>query len=121
MRNAQVLRKEKVLGVIKKNKSYDYYELTFTDKNECYGWIDFDKSEVFAIDNSQKRLKINSHQQQLDLIAENKSKSDKKYSFETKKIVFGKNFDSEMDLFQIPHYSWGVYVSERLKNKFQNV
>jgi hypothetical protein len=23
-------------------------------------------------------------------------------------------------LFKIPHYSWGIYVSERLKNKLEN-
>ena len=121
LRNAKVLRKEKVLGFLKKYKSYDYYELTFPDENstDCYEWIDFENSEIFAIDNSQKQIKITSHQQGLDMIIENKSSSEVSYSFETKKVVFGKNFDSEIDLFKIPHYSWGIYISERLKNKLE--
>jgi hypothetical protein len=122
LRNAKVLRKEKMLGFLKKSKSYEYFELSFPDKNasECYSWIDFEKSKIFATDNAEIKLKIKSHQHKLDLITENKSDSDKKYSFEVKKVVFGKNFDSEIDLFKIPHYSWGIYVSERFKNKLEN-
>jgi hypothetical protein len=121
LRNAKVLRKEKILGFFKKSKSYDYFELTFSDKNtsECYNWIDFEKSEIVATDNTESEFKIKSHQHKLDLIAENKSDSDKKYSFDAKKVVFGKNFDSEIDLFKIPHYSWGIYVSKRFKKKLE--
>jgi hypothetical protein len=119
---AKVLRKEKLFGFLKKNKSYEYYQLVFPDQNatECYNWIDFEKSEIFAIDNNGEKFKISSHQHKLDLISENKSDSNKSYSFETKIVVFGKNFDSEIDLFKIPFYSWGVYVSERFKNKLEN-
>src|SRR5690606_29612722 len=119
---AKVLRKEKLFGLFKKNKSYEYFDLTFPDENaiECYNWIDFEKSEIFATNENEERFKITSHQHELDLISENKSDSGKTYSFETKKVVFGKKFDSEIDLFKIPHYSWGIYVSERLKNKLEN-
>ncbi|MFD0862537.1 hypothetical protein ACFQ1M_09995 [Sungkyunkwania multivorans] len=122
LRKAKMLRKEKLFGILKKNKSYDYFDLTFPDKyvDECYNWIDFEKSEIFASDETGNVIKILSHQQELELIAENKSDSQKKYSFETKKVVFGKNFDYDFDLFKIPHYSWGIYVSERLKNKLES-
>jgi hypothetical protein len=122
LHNAKVLRKEKMFGFLKKYKSYDFYELAFPAEcaEECYQWIDFKKSEVFAISNLQEKLKINSHQEKLDFIATNKLGSSQSYSFETVKIVFGKNFNSEIDLFKIPHYSWGVYVSDRLKSKLEN-
>jgi len=121
LRKAKVLRKEKVLGFFKKYKSYNYYELSFPDEKamNCYEWIDFKKSEIFAIDSFQKQIKITSHQQELDMIIENKSSSEITYSFKTKKVVFGKKFDSEIDLFKIPHYSWGTYISKRLKNKLE--
>lgn len=121
LRKAKVLRKEKLFGIFKKNKSYDYFDVTFPDKyaDECYNWIDFEKSEIFATDETGNIIKILSHQQKLELIAENKSESQKQYSFETKKVVFGKDFDYIFDLFKIPHYSWGIYVSERLKNKLE--
>ena len=122
LNEAKVLRKEKSFGFLKKNKSYKYFQLIFPDQNatECYNWIDFEESEIFATDNNGEKLKVTSHQHKLDLISENKSDSDKRYSFETKKVVFGKNFDSNIDLFKIPFYSLGVYVSERLKNKLEN-
>ena len=119
---AKVLRKEKLFGFLKKNKSYEYFQLTFPDEyaDACYNWIDFEKSEIFATDENGETTKITSHKQELKLIAENKSESERRYSFETKKVVFGKNFDYEIDFFKIPYYSWGTYVSERLKNKLEN-
>tara|TARA_B110000902_G_C14037546_1_gene486486 strand:- start:57 stop:725 length:669 start_codon:yes stop_codon:yes gene_type:complete len=121
IRKARVIRKEKNFGLFKTQKSYNYYELFFPDlgAEKCYEWIDFNKSEVYAIDKSERKLKIESHQQKLNLIKENKSSSTNKYTFESIKIVFGKNFDSEIDFFKIPLYSWGEYVSERLKDKLQ--
>ncbi|WP_111127028.1 hypothetical protein [Mesonia sp. K7] len=121
LRKAKVLRKEKLFGILKKNKSYDYFDLTFPDKyaNECYNWIDFEKSEIFATDSNGEKFKIKSHQHKLDLISENKSDSKTNYSFETKKVFFGKNFDFEIDFFKIPLYSSGEYVSERFKNKME--
>ncbi|SFN60861.1 hypothetical protein SAMN05421741_10815 [Paenimyroides ummariense] len=119
---AKVLRKEKVMGFIRKYKSYDFYELDLLDEKaeECYEWIDFEKSEVFAVESSQKKIKIRSHQETLDLIEINKSNPEKSYSFETLKIVFNKNFNSKIDLFKIPYYSWGIYVSEALKSKLES-
>ena len=122
LRKAKVLRKERTFGFLKKNKAYDYFDLTFPDKyaDECYNWIDFEKSKIFATDETGSISKILSHQQELELIEENKSDSQKKYSFETKKVVFGKDFDYDFDLFKIPLYSWGIFVSERLKIKLEN-
>src|SRR5690606_2569052 len=119
---AKVLRKEKLFGFLKKYQSYEYFQLIFPDQNatECYDWIDFKESEIFATDNNGKELKVTSHQNSLDLISENTSDSDNRFTFQTKKVVFGKNFDSEIDLFKIPFYSWGVYVSQRLKNKLED-
>lgn len=117
-----VLRKEKLFGIFKKNKSYEYYHLNFSEEYtiQCYDWIDFEKSEIYAINNKNKeRIKILSHQQKLELITENKSNSDQSFSFEVKKVVFGKNFDFEIDFFKIPLYSSGEYVSERFKNKMK--
>lgn len=118
LKPAKVLRKEKTLWFFKKYKSYSYYQMSFSDDKmeEYYNWIDFTKSDIVAIDNSEKKFKIHSHENTLELIYENKSNSEINYSFETKKVVFGKNFDTEIDLFKIPFYSWGIYVSERLKN-----
>lgn len=57
---AKVLRKEKVIGFIRKYKSYDFYELDFLNEKveECYEWIDFEKSEVFAVESSKEKLKL---------------------------------------------------------------
>ncbi|RRO11750.1 hypothetical protein EIG84_12955 [Flavobacteriaceae bacterium 14752] len=122
LRKAKVLRKEKLFGIFKQYKSYDYFDLTFPDKytDKCHNWIDFEKSEIFATDETGNVIKILSHQQELELIEENKSDSHKQYYFETKKVVFGKDFDYNFDLFKIPHYSWGIYVSEKLKNKLES-
>ena len=116
-----MVRKEKTFGFLKMNKSYDYYQLNFLKENldECYSWINFEKSDIIATDNSNNTIKILSHQQTLKLIEQNKSDSKTSYDFVTKKVVFSNNFDCEIDLFKIPLYSWGVYVSERLKNKLE--
>ena len=119
---AVVIRKEKLLGILKRSKSYEYYHLNFSNDyaNQCYDWIDFEKSEIYAIDErNEERLKILSHQHKLELIAENKSDSNKSFSFEVKKIVFGKKFDFEIDFFKIPLYSSGEYISKRFKNKME--
>ncbi|WP_409662562.1 hypothetical protein [Flavobacterium sp.] len=119
---AKVLRKEKIFGFIKKYKEYDFYELNFLDESayESYEWIDFEKSKIFAVENLGEKIKIKSHQETLSFVEINKTNSGKSYSFETEKIVFNKNFNSEIDLFKIPFYSWGIYVSEKLKNKLEN-
>ena len=119
---AVVIRKEKILGILKRSKSYEYYHLKFLKDNatQCYDWINFEKSEIYAIDNkNEERIKILSHLHKLKLIAENKSDANQSFSFEVKKIVLGKKFDFEIDFFKIPLYSSGEYISERLKNKFE--
>lgn len=121
LRKAIVLRQERFMGFLKRNKAYKYFQLTFPDEYaiDCYNWIDFEKSEIFATDNSEDKFRIESHQHKLDLISENKSDSKASYSFKTKKVVFGKNFDFEIDFFKIPLYSSGEYVSERFKSKME--
>jgi hypothetical protein len=122
LRSAKVLRKEKKLRFLKMYRSYNYYELTFLDNHatECYEWIDFEKSEIFAISNLKGKFKIYSHQETLDLIKLNRLNLKESHSFEAIKIVFGKNFNTKIDLFNIRLYSSGNYISERLKNKLIN-
>ena len=103
----------------------------------CYNWIDFEKIEIKIIKNGVECGKLNSHQETLNLIKDNykinsalieienldisdkekieKSKGLITSSWITKKIVFNKSFDYSVDLFEIPFYSWGTYISERLK------
>ena len=143
LQNAIVLRKEKFLSFFKRYKSYQYFELTLSDNiynSFCYDWIDFEKSEVFAIEeNTKSKQKIYNHKETLEMIKNNSPNWEKRqeilksnlkkelkkkeldkyksYSIEAKKIVFGTGFDACIDLFNIPLYSWGVYVSERFKTK----
>lgn len=74
IRKAKVIRKEKILGFFNVLKSYNYFELFFPDlgAEQCYEWIDFDKSEIYAVDQSERKIKIQSHEQNLNLIKENK-------------------------------------------------
>jgi len=144
-RNAVVLRRENYLCFFKKYKRHNYFELTLSDdvyKNTCYDWIDFEKSEIYAIDNTKEKRKIKTHIETLGFIKNNSPNSTKRreienselsviskqrellkyksYSFETIKIVFNNRFDTNKDLFRIQLYSWGVYVSERFKEKLIN-
>lgn len=41
------------------------------------------------------------------------------YKFETDKIYFNNKFDHSVDLFEIPHFSWMTYISERLMNRLK--
>lgn len=118
---AKVVRKEKLFNFIKINKSYDYYNLedTSTISSECYDWIDFEKSEVYAIDNLNNQIKIKSHNHTLDLINENKSQTSRIFDFKAEVIAFGNKFDSDVDMFNIPFYSWATYISQRMKNKLE--
>ena len=119
LRKAIVIRKEFFLKCIKIKKSYNYYQLILSEEktNQYYNWIDFDKSEIYAEKNSLDSIKINSHQHLLDLIDCNKSNKDEFYDFKITKVVFGKNFNFGIDLFQIPLYSSGIYVSEIFREK----
>jgi hypothetical protein len=134
-----VTRKESKFGIFNSAKSYNYVQLKIKKPNDlfCYNWIDFEKSEIKIIKNGVECGKLNSHQETLNLIKDNykinsalieienldisdkekieKSKGLKTSSWITKKIVFNKSFDYSVDLFEIPFYSWGTYISERLK------
>lgn len=41
------------------------------------------------------------------------------YKFETDKIYFNSQFDHSVDLFEVPHFSWMTYISERLMNRLK--
>jgi len=117
-----VKRKEKKFGLLKKTKTYEYLQLAIKKCNNliCYDWINFEKSEINILLDGQLESKLKSHSEFLNYIEINKSNlSDKSYSFESKKIVLNMSFDDSIDLFQIPFYSWGTYVSEKLKSKLE--
>lgn len=134
-----VNRKEQILRLFKLKKSYAYYHLSFREEinMECYKWIDFGKSEIKLLKGKVEIGKLCSHEVLIESIIKNKkissqineifsmkiSEKEKKkrsenlktYELQVKKIVFNRQFDSSIDLFRLPHYSWGTYVSERLK------
>jgi len=135
-----VRRTQRKLGIFKMTKNYSYHQLKIDEPKDlfCYDWINFENSEIIISKNKKEIGRLISHQQLLELIEENKEISSKinsiyklnisqrekeerskkyiNYSFDTKKIVFNKSFDQTIDLFKIPFYSLGTYVSERLKN-----
>lgn len=114
-----VKRKEKQLGFININKSYKYNLLKIHTPHDlyCYDWINFNESNITVFKGKDEIGNLSSHEQLLNLIAENHeiSSYENGYSWETKTIVFNKRFDHTVDLFAIPFYSWGIYVSERFK------
>lgn len=132
-----VKRKERIIGPIKKTKSYKYFKVSLLEPNDliCYSWINFSKSEIKVLNDDIEICNLSSHDELFTFIEENKkisnqineiysqnitekekqqkTKNLKSYSFESRTIVFNKNFDSSIDIFKIPHYSWGTYISER--------
>lgn len=145
-----VRRKEKIFGPIKNTKSYEYFKVSLLEPKNliCYNWIDFDKSDIKVLKDDIDFCNLSSHDELFKYIEENKkiskqineiyslnisekekrekSKNLKRFSFLTKTIVFNKNFDSSIDMFKIPYYSWGTYVSERfmkimLENKISDI
>lgn len=117
---ASVKREEKLLNIAPFTKSYEYNYLKFD--NDCcdkfYDWIDFDKSDIWVTKGEKEYKRLDSHKERLEFINLNRNlEYSEGYSFISKKIVFNSNFDKEIDLFKIPFYSSGVYVSERFFNK----
>ena len=138
--SATVIRKEKKFEIFKISKSYEYYFLSLNQSKilHCYNWINFALSIVEIYQGDNKLSNLASHEELLAYIEENKvlsgkineiystniSEKEKKdrsaefktFTFVSKKIVFNKNFDHSIDVFEIPLYSWGTYVSERFMN-----
>ncbi|SHI83660.1 hypothetical protein [Flavobacterium terrae] len=137
---AIVKRKEKILGPIKTTKSYEYFKVSLLEPKDlvCYNWINFNKSEIKVLKDGIEVCNLSSHEELFIYIEENKkiskqineihslkisdkekrekTKNLKTFFFETKSITFNNNFDSSIDMFKIPFYSWGTYVSERFMN-----
>ncbi|MFZ3576215.1 hypothetical protein, partial [Tenacibaculum finnmarkense] len=119
---ASVKRKEKFLTIIPITKSYKYNYLKFDKKDfdRFYEWIDFDKSDIWVTKSKKEFKKLESHQERLYFIEQNgKLKYSESYSFVSKKIVFKNSFDQEIDMFKIPFYSSGTYISERFFDKIK--
>lgn len=48
--------------------------------------------------------------------------SEEYWSFErVDKIYFNRSFDFSMDLFQIPDFSWMIYISDKLKEDLNEI
>jgi len=118
---AFVKRKENFLGVkITKKYPYNYIKFGSTSFDRFYSWIDFKKSDVIVTKAKLEFKKLKSHNERLDFIKQNKNLDySEGYSFKTNRIVFSECFDKSIDLFQIPFYSLGVYVSDRFRDKIR--
>lgn len=120
--SASVIRKEKLLNIIPIKKSYKYNYLKFDKKDfdRFYDLIDFGKSDIWVTKGKEEFKKLESHQERFEFIEQNsKMKYSESYSFVSKKIVFKNSFDQEVDMFKIPFYSSGVYISERFFDKIK--
>ncbi|MFV1448604.1 hypothetical protein VBZ51_05635 [Maribacter sp. HS] len=127
------------MGLFRFYKSLNYRQVKLkTSENMlCYNWINFDESEILILRDEKIEGKLESHENLLKLIQENRNISSKitdiysldikerekkertkdlkNIHFKSNRIVFNKRFDSSIDLFQIPLYSWGTYISDRFK------
>ena len=120
---AFVKRKEKLLNIIPITKSYKYNYLKFDKKDfdRFYEWIDFGKSDIWVTKSEKEFKKLESHQERFDFVKQNsKLKYSESFSFVAKKIVFNNLFDREIDLFTIPFYSSGIYISQRFFDKIKS-
>ncbi len=104
------------LPIGKMQYNYNYIELVEDRNLLAYNWIDFVKSEIVILKGKKEYQKLTSHQERFEFIEKNNNlRYNESFSFVTKKIVFNKNFDNTLDLFRIPYYSSGTYVSEKFK------
>jgi hypothetical protein len=127
------------LGPVNMYKTFKYKQVKLETPSNlyCYDWINFAESEILITRGEVEEDKLNSHSDLLKLIEQNKKISseinkiyalditDKEkqertkelntFDFQSNKIVFNKTFDSSIDLFKIPFYSWGTYISDRFK------
>ncbi len=96
--------------------SYDYLELVEDRELLIYNWINYERSEIVVLKGKKEYKKLMYHQERLRFIDKNSNlRYDQSFSFVTKKIVFSKAFDNTLDLFTIPYYSAGTYVSEKFR------
>lgn len=120
---ASVSKKEKLFNTFSFNKHFNYNYLKFEKESfdKFYRYIDFVQSDIWVLKSKARYKKLDSHKERLSFIEKNRTlKYAESFSFTTNKIVFDKNFDQEIDLFRIPYYSSGIYVSERIKKKIES-
>ena len=113
-----VKRKQKFLKLINYTKKYSYKFLKYDKSNfeQFYNWIDFKESDIIVTKGEEELKKLEFHNERLKFIELNgKLDYSESYSFKTNRIVFNKSFDYSIDLFEVPFYSSGTYVSDRFK------
>lgn len=138
---ARIKRVNRIMGPLGIPVKHTYKQLRLKNQNddEIYHWIDYTKSHIEITHNDKPTGQlIRNHEEVLELI-EKKSKTSKKInaiyadetlsnkekkketdqipnvSWNSKLITFGKQFNTELDLFEIRLYSFGTYVSEKLR------
>jgi hypothetical protein len=113
---AKVTRVDKNVLFWKFKRDYEYHWLYFNkaSMNKLYEHIDFQKSDIEVYEGKNKLdIKIKN----LDDVLKLRS-SQRYYKLKSIKIVL-RNFDSDIDMFTLPFFSWMTYVSDRLRNKLQ--
>jgi hypothetical protein len=111
---AKVTRVDKSVLFWKFKKDYEYNWLYFNSVSidKLYENIDFQKSDIEVYEGKNKLdIKIESLDDVLRL-----RNSQRYYQLKSIKIVL-RNFDSDIDMFTLPFFSWMTYVSDRLRNK----
>lgn len=111
---AKVFRVDKTLFFLKTKRELDYHWLYFSKTywERLYAHIDFEQSEIEVYeDNSLMDIRITSLEDVYNL-----RKSERYLKLTSKKIVLN-DFDSGIDIFKLPLFSWMTYVSSRLRDK----
>ena len=139
---ALIKRIKRLLGPLGFSMKFKYSQVELLSKNNLnsYKWIDYSKSHILRIENKTSTGNIvQSYNEMQDIWEDNirsreiiqniykddslslkqkEAESDKVDTtyWSTEMITFGKQFNDEIDIFRIPHFSYGTYVSERFKN-----
>lgn len=114
---AKVSRVDNRILFLKSKREYQYHWLYFNAKaiDQLYDYIDFDRSDIKVYEGKNAvDIKIESFSHIGRLI-----ESKRNYTWKANKIVL-KNFDSDIDIFTLPFFSWMTYVSDRLRVKLQD-
>jgi hypothetical protein len=112
---AKVSRNDKKILFLKTRNEYPYHWLYFGESAwaRLYEQIDFRSSDIEVYEAKTRcDIKIERLDDVYKLI-----NSERSYTWKTNKIVLTKEFDSSIDLFQLPLFSWMTYVSDSLRNK----
>jgi hypothetical protein len=111
---AKVTRVDKALLFLKTRTTLHYNWLYFNTNywDQLYTHIDFDQSEIEVYED---KTLVNIQITSLDDIY-NLRKSKRYLKLISKKIVLN-NFDSSIDIFKLPLFSWMTYVSHGLRDK----